>query len=159
MLTENLDDEELSDDEIIGEIKATFPNSEIDLFKRNNKFTGTLKIQFSSEDELQRAMESRVIIFDQRYRIERYKYKPRVIICAHCQTMSHVYRICESRLQGKPPRCGKCSETGHQSKDCNVQNENYKCCHCDGNHQTGAKECEVVQRTVDQLIERRQDGY
>ena len=159
VLTQNIEDEEMSDEEIISEIKATFPNAEIDLFKRDNRFTGTLKIQFNTEEELQRAIESRIIIFDQRCRIERYKYKPRVIVCGHCQTMSHVYRICESRLQGKPPRCGKCSATGHQTNECQASQKDYKCCLCEGNHQTGAKVCAVIKQTMDQLIERRQDGY
>ena len=66
VMTEDLEDEEYSDDDIISEVKETFPDVEVDLFKKDNKFTGTLKIQFSTEDELGRAMNNGIKLFPQK---------------------------------------------------------------------------------------------
>ena len=152
------DDTEIRDEEIIEEIKGTFPDAEIDLFKKDNKFTGTLKIKFNTEDELENALNSRLTLFQQRYKLEQYKYRPRVIICRYCQKLGHVSRICENRIKGNP-RCGKCAETSHETKDCPKQENDYKCCYCDGNHETGAKQCEFMKTKLEQIEERSQNGY
>ena len=159
VMTEDLEDEEYSDDDIISEVKETFPDVEVDLFKKDNKFTGTLKIQFSTEDELGRAMNNGIKLFQQKHKIERYNYKPRVIICKFCQRFSHVSRICESRLKGHDPKCGKCTDNDHETKDCEKQQKDYKCCHCEGNHETGSKDCEVMKLKLEELYDRTQNGY
>ena len=74
-----------SEEDIIQEITQKYPNCEVDLFKRSNKFTGTIKVTFSNEEELQDVLDNRIQIFEQIYLVERYKFKPRVIKCNHCQ--------------------------------------------------------------------------
>ena len=150
-------DEFTSEEDLINEIKSSYPDVKVDLFKRNDKFTGTLKIEFNTEEEYQRAVNDRVKIFYQKYIMERYEYKPRVIICKYCQMFNHVSRVCRNRLKGKP-RCGKCSSNDHETKDCIIEKEDYKCCHCEGNHETGAKECEVVKTKLDAINERAHNG-
>ena len=89
--------------------------------------------------------------------MERYQYRPRVVICKYCQIFNHVSRICGNKVKNKP-RCGKCSEYGHQTKDCEVEKEDFKCCHCEGNHETGSKECKVVKSKLDEINERSYNG-
>ena len=150
-------EDETSEEDVIEEIKATYPDAKVDLFKRNNQFTGTMKIEFNTEEDYQKAVDNRVQIFHQRYIIERYHYRPRVIICKYCQMFNHVSRICRNRLKGKP-RCGKCAGDDHETKDCIVEKESFKCCHCHENHETGSKECEVVKTKLDAIIERSHNG-
>ena len=83
-------DDETTEEDLINEIRSKYPNANVDLFKRNEKFTGTLKIEFNSEEEFQTALKNRVQIFEQRYIMERYHYRPRVIICKYCQKFGHV---------------------------------------------------------------------
>ena len=151
-------DDETSEEDLIDEIKSSYPQSTVSLFKRNDKFTGTLKIEFSTEEEFERAMKNRVKIFEQRYIMEKYNYKPRIIICKYCQIFGHVARVCRSKLKGKPARCGKCAEFNHETKDCMKDQENYKCCHCEANHETGAKNCEMMKNKLEEIKERRQNG-
>ena len=158
VFTEDLDDEEPSDDDIITEIKESYPDVVVDLFKKNEKFTGTLKIQFKTEDDLKGAMNSRIKIFDQYYKVERYIYKPRVIYCKYCQIFGHVYRVCENRLKGNKPKCGKCTEDSHETKDCDKNQNDYKCSHCQDSHETGSKNCKVMEAKLEEIIERSQNG-
>ena len=146
-----------TEEKIIDEIKVVYPNANVDLFKRNDKFTGTIKIEFSSEEEYEKARFDRVRIFQQRYIMDRYIYKPRVIICKYCQMFNHVARICRNKVKGRP-KCGKCSEGDHETKDCIKEKEEYKCCHCEGNHETGSKDCEVIKTKIDSINERSHNG-
>ena len=64
--------------------------------------------------------------------------------------LDHVATICRNRVSGSP-RCGKCAETGHETKDCVKRKESYKCSHCDRNHETGAKDCEVMKLKLEEI--------
>ena len=128
-----------SEDEIIEEINERYPRAEIDFFKRNDRFTGTIKIKFEKEEELQEAIENCIVIFNHRYIVEPYIFKPRVIKCHKCQIYGHLSRLCRSNRTV----CGKCKSEEHETKACTVTSENYQCFHCDGNHQAGDKECNI----------------
>ena len=96
-------------------------------------------------------MQNNVSIFNQRYRVEVYKPKPRIIKCNKCQRFGHVERICRE----DKPVCGKCTSRNHETKDCVVESENYKCHHCDGNHITGNNECEVMKEKMEERKNQR----
>ena len=129
-----------SDEDIKKEITGQYPNCEVDLFMKSDRFTGTMKVSFSKEEEYKDVMDNRIKIFRQRYVVEPYIFKPRVIKCNYCQKLSHVERLCRS----ENPVCGKCTSTDHETKDCEAAPEDYKCYHCNGNHETGHKECRVI---------------
>ena len=152
-------DEETTEDDIIEEIKSTYPDSKIDLFhnKATNLFTGTVKVEFEDDNQLEIAMSDRTNIFGQRYIMEKYNYRPRVIICRYCQEFGHIRRVCRNQLKGKHV-CAKCASKEHETKDCVVTQENYKCCHCEGNHEAGSLNCIIMKHKLDELIARSNNG-
>ena len=143
-----------SEEEIIEEITIKYPNCHVDLFKPGGVFNGTIKIGFESKEILEKALLDRITIFRQRYILERYKYRPRVIKCNLCQKFGHIERLC----RGNNPVCGKCCSKDHETKDCNESPDNYKCCHCQGNHESGSNKCDVVKQKL-QAILNRNNGY
>ena len=141
--------ENLSEQEIQDSIKQDYPDAFIELFQRNNRFTGTVKISFKNEESLNQALQQKIKISSQIYTVEIFKPKPRIIKCNKCQNFGHVSRLCNNN-----PVCGKCCSTTHETKDCEIQPENYKCAHCGGNHITGSYTCEKVKDKMDQLSKR-----
>ena len=122
----------MDETEMEEQIKTRYPVSKVDFFKRSGNFTGTIKLTFNSKDELKAALDQRVIaIRNQRYLIEEYKPSPRVVKCHRCQGFGHI----ASRCRSARPKCGKCCDETHETKDCssNVR----KCAHCNENHETG----------------------
>ena len=113
--------------------------------------TGSIKIICKSRSELLKIIEDKVSIFNQRFLVEEFIAKPKVIICAKCQKFGHIHSLCRSDT----PKCGKCSLTDHETKDCTVNHENYKCSHCDLNHQTGSKNCDIFKLKEDEINNRR----
>ena len=150
-------EEDIEEEEIIAELKSSYPDSDITLFKRNGKFTGTIKIGFQNHEELEQALENRPKIFDQRYIMEKYKNQPRVIICHYCQTPGHVERICRKKALKKHV-CGKCASLEHETKDCVVEEKDYKCFHCEGKHQCGHKKCPFIQQKLEEISARMNNG-
>ena len=151
-------DENTTEEDIINEILSSYPEANVDIFKRNDKFTGTIKIEFKSEEDFETAMKNRVKIFEQNYIMERYQYRPKVIICRYCQIFGHVYRVCGNRNKGYKPRCGKCTSTDHETKDCTKNPEEYKCSHCEKNHETGSRVCEVFKSKLESIEEGTHNG-
>ena len=140
------------EEDIEEEILTKYPDAKCEFFKKQNRFTGTIKITFKDEKALQNAIESRINIFNQKYVIEVFKMKPRVIKCNRCQKLGHVSRVCRA----PSPKCGKCGNS-HETTTCTVPSENYKCYHCAENHETGNSECEVMKQKLDEIKKRRQD--
>ena len=99
-----------------------------------------MKVTFPNEDTLNKVITDRFKIFQQRLIMDPYKPKPKVIKCHRCQRFGHISRLCRS----EKPKCGKCSSENHETTDCVVQPENYKCAHCNLNHITGHKECQIM---------------
>ena len=114
--------------------------------------TGTVKVTFNSQKDLQDVTLDRIKIFAQRYLMEEYKPSPRVIKCHRCQGFGHIARLCRSNL----PKCGKCGETSHESDSCT--SSVLKCAHCNENHITGDKSCKVMKQKLEQIKERYNYG-
>ena len=149
--------EDTDDDDIIRDIKQKYPNCEVDMFQKNGKFSGTIKIIFQGAQELEDALKERIMIQDVRYIIGKYIYKPRVVVCKYCQTIGHISRLCRNRERNKHV-CGKCSSKSHETKDCTVQPEDYKCYHCEGKHITGSKVCRIMIQKMEELTARHHNG-
>ena len=64
-----------------------------------------------------------------------------------CQTFGHVSRRCWNTDK---PICGKCGEQ-HETKDCEVNEQDFKCFHCNGNHITGSYSCEKMKEKLEQI--------
>ena len=112
----------------------------------------SLKIKFDKEEELQEVIENCITIFNHRFMVELYNFKPRVIKCNKCQKYGHLARLCQS-----VEICGKCKSKNHETRDCEEEKENYICYHCDGNHQAGDKECVEYQRIEAAIRNRKQN--
>ena len=141
-----------SDAEIEANIKSNYPNAPFELFKKDGKFTGMIKIKFRDENELKQVIDNKFTIFERKFTVEPFKQKPKVIKCNTCQKFGHISRLCRSNNN---PICGKCSEPGHESKDCNIPEEDYKCFHCHQNHITGSYKCGVVKEKLEDIISRQ----
>ena len=139
-------------EDIENEILTKYPVTKCEFFQRDGKFTGTIKVSFKDEKCLQTAIDSRVRIFNQVYILEMFKMKPRVIKCNRCQKIGHISRICRA----PSPKCGKCGNP-HETNSCIEPKENYKCCHCEQNHETGNSDCEKMKQKLDEIKSRRQD--
>ena len=148
----NLSEEEMADD-----IETNYPGVKYEFFKKENKFTGMIKVTFSESADLVNAISNKFHIDRRKYPIEEFKHKPRIIKCNICQMFGHVSLRCRNK-QNK--RCGKCSEKGHETKDCTANDDEIKCCHCEQtNHFTGSFSCPKVQEKCQQLLDRRNNGY
>ena len=135
------------ENEITAAVESQFPDAEVELFKRDKKFTGSIKVTFTSNDNLETAMANIVTINRGRYVMEKFNHQPRLIRCFNCHKFGHVVRLCH--LEGTV--CGKCTSRNHKTRDCTANAEQYKCFLCDGNHETGSKDCEVIKLKSEEL--------
>ena len=62
------------------------------------------------------------------------QYKARPQICKKCQMFYHSEKNCSGEIT-----CGRCSEKGHRTNECNETP--MKCPHCAGDHSAGNKQC------------------
>ena len=141
-----------TEEEIEEELRANYPCKEVTFFKKNGKYIGIIKVIFNTPEDLVKTTEERIKIFEQRYLVEEYIFKPRVIKCNKCQAFGHIARLCRST-----ERCGKCSEN-HDTKTCTVEPKDFKCFHCKGNHETGDKECPEMKNKEEQIKNRQHNG-
>ena len=146
--------EDLEETQIEQEIKAQFPDSRIELFTREDRFTGTVKIIFKNEGVLNKAIQEKCKLNGQVYIVDIFTPKPKVIKCNTCQRFGHVSRVCRNKNN---PVCGKCKGK-HETMNCEIPKEEYKCVHCDGNHITGSYTCEKVREKLEEILNRG-NGY
>ena len=134
--------DDVSEDEIIDDIVKQFPGVECDFFKRksDNKFSGMINVDFKSHTLLQQVITDEIKILSQRYIVEEFVRKSRVIKCNNCQSWDHVHRYCV-----KAAKCAKCGEN-HETRTCTV-NKGFVCCHCKGAHRAGSVNCKVYKRS------------
>ena len=150
-------DKDLEKEFITSEINKAYPDTETDLFMKNGKFMGVIKLTFKDQTAYDEAKKNGVIIENGKYIIEEYISKPRVIRCYRCQAYGHISRLCRS----KKVRCGNCCEEGHESKDCenNTDQSKPKCLHCKLDHRTGSNQCEHYRNVEDKIRTSYKYGY
>ena len=135
-------------DDIIEDIQKAYPDTTVDLFKKNHKFTGTVKLIFKDHQSYMKAVNDRGIrICGIKYLLEEYISRPRVIRCYRCQTYGHISNMCRA----KEARCGRCSQTGHESNNCSQVINNPVCFHCKGGHFTGANICKDFKQVEEKI--------
>ena len=146
----------MDEDEITESIEENYPDCRYKLFRKDGDFTGMIKVTFRNENELNAAITDKFKIGHSKFITEKFKQKPRVIKCNVCQMFGHVGRRCGNKDK---PVCGKCSQEGHETKDCEVPANLHKCFHCgEQGHITGSYKCIKVKEKLQILTSRRQDG-
>ena len=147
--------DDFTEEDIIESITENYPTAKYELFRNKNKeFTGMIKITFTDAEGLNKAIAEKFSIQHQKYIIEPFIFKPRVIKCNNCQKFGHISRICKSKDN---PICAKCGKN-HKTDDCESPEEEFKCYHCGKNdHITGNYSCEKIKEKLQQLLD-RQDG-
>ena len=135
--------DDLSEADIESSIKSMFPEAECDFFKRKSdgKFTGMIKVDFRDRETLQKVTKDRLTIGSQRYIVEEYKRKSRVVKCNKCQGWGHIHRYCN-----REPKCGKCSAK-HETESCTIIS-GFKCAHCNEDHKAGSSVCKVFREKM-----------
>ena len=110
--------------------------------KRSDKsFNGMIKLEFSSREAMMKVITDKIKLCHQRYIVEEYKRKSRVIKCNKCQGWGHIHRYCT-----KSAKCGKCAEN-HESNSCSITS-GFKCAHCNEDHQAGSFDCAVYKEKL-----------
>ena len=71
-------------------------------------------------------------------------FTSRPMMCHKCQGYGHTVKRCDNEKV-----CRKCAEEGHDKENCEKSENEYKCCHCAGQHMAGSKECAKQQREID----------
>ncbi|KAL5265903.1 hypothetical protein ACHWQZ_G006532 [Mnemiopsis leidyi] len=104
--------------------------------RSDQSFNGMIKLEFSSREAMMDVVKNKIRFCNQRYIVEEFKRKSRVIKCSKCQGWGHIHRYCKN-----PPKCGKCAEN-HESKSCTITS-GFKCAHCKKDHQAGSFDCAV----------------
>ena len=115
--------DDVTEEEIKEEISAEYPGTECEFFKKNGEFMGIIKVKFEKPEELNDVLFNRMSIYNQRYKVEKYQPKRRLLRCMKCQMFGHVARLCTS---GKIV-CGKCTSNKHQTYQCKASEADYKC--------------------------------
>ena len=122
--------------EILTNYKGVITKCEFQKKRSDESFNGMIKIEVSSREDLLKLIKDRVKFLNQRYIVEEYHRKSRVVKCHKCQGWGHIQRYCK-----KDPKCGKCAEK-HESKTCTITS-GFKCAHCSLNHMAGSADCKI----------------
>ena len=145
----------LTEEEMEESIEANYPGARYELFKKDGKFLGLIKVTFKEEQQLKEAIENKFKLCNRLYMTEKFKHKPRVIKCNICQGFGHTSVPCRRKLQ---PNCAKCGQN-HETVNCTVAEDEHKCFHCNSKeHKTGSYKCKKVQEILEGLTTARQDG-
>ena len=147
----------VNSDRTIEEMEEEIKNSydcEVEFFKKKDRFTGTIKIKFNNGDEYQNALSNRIRIFEQIYIMEEFVFRPRIVMCQNCLKYGHPTRLCDSKTV-----CGHCKSQEHGTDDCEIDEQEYKCYHCDGKHPTFHRSCIVQQAKEEQIKSRFNNGW
>lgn len=144
--------DDISENDIKEAIKSKCPAAECDFFKRRSdgKFNGMIKVDFKTRSDLLDAIDDKIVICSQRYIVEEYQRKSRVIKCNKCQGWGHIYRFCNN-----DPKCGKCADK-HETSTCEITG-GFKCAHCQEAHKAGSSECKVFKQKMAQFSSNRND--
>ena len=133
------DEEEMRKD--IQEKYPSVTSCEFQKRRADQSFNGMIKLEFSSREVMMEVIRDKIRFCNQRYIVEEFKRKPRVIKCSKCQGWGHIHRYCKNA-----PKCGKCAEN-HETKSCTITS-GFKCAHCKKNHQAGSYECAVYKEKL-----------
>ena len=137
-------DNNLTNEEVTTYIRADFPNATARRFVNGRGPTHVVLVSFNSNEDLQKALGSRICIGDVIHRFQVYDVRPRVIQCYNCYQYNHIGRNCNRKMT-----CPVCTGE-HKESDCNVkknqQTDKFKCTNCQGNHSAVDRSCAVYKK-------------
>ena len=132
--------DDIEENEVTTNLKSKYGDKIVScelMRKRSDKsFSGMIKVEFDSRGSLMDMIQDRISLGNQRYIVEEFRRKPRVIKCNKCQSWGHIHRYCT-----KAAKCGKCAGD-HETISCE-KTSGFKCAHCGKDHCAGSYSCEV----------------
>lgn len=152
-------DPELTEEEILKEIR-TSNGSKVEKVQRikirdrddASKLinSGRIVLTFSAN-----TVPDYVYLFHTRVKVEPYIGK--LIQCYKCFRFHHLSLQCSL----KAPICCNCGNSQHTSEACTIEEEQYKCINCKGNHRATHKDCPYrkQQFEIKKLVVRRNISY
>ena len=137
-------------------VEEHYPGTVLDFFKRNDRYTGTVKLIFNDHNMYAKVMEEGGLkAGGVKYRMEQFHVRAKVIRCYKCQGYGHI----ATRCRAKEARCGKCCQTGHESNTCIAEITNPTCFHCKGSHFTGSKVCQEFKLVEEKINSQPKYGF
>ena len=127
----------VTEEELLQHLKVHNSSEQIDIIKtqRLNKKvdnqwvpSASVKIIFAGE-----VLPEAVTIMHSYYRIKPFVGLP--LICYNCQRPGHIATNCTSKM-----RCLRCGDE-HKKEQCTIQEEDFKCANCKGNHKSNSLNC------------------
>ena len=119
-------------------------------------FSGTVKVTFIDRKSLEKTAGTKIMINNQRAKVEEWHQKPKIKYCYKCLMFGHVSHRCRSKKR----KCGKCSSDGHEMKDCIITDQSrFKCGHCGAKHATGAYNCPRMEDEMEKYKSQPHHGY
>ena len=107
---------------------------------REGNVLGTVKINFKTNDEFQKAIKKGIFLFNEHFNAEVFIHKPRAHQCYNCKQFGHPAKWC-----AKKEMCEYCASEGHTGKDCIIKGEihDYVCANCKGHHSATYHKCPI----------------
>ena len=142
-------DKDFTDDEITENIQQQFPHARARRFINKYGPTHCVLLTFKSKQDLDKANNSKVVIFDIPFRVRAYESRRTIVQCYNCYGFKHIAAHCR-----KKKVCPYCSQQ-HSEEDCLIKKDKvsgqYKCANCKGNHTSMDKNCEHYKQMLQNL--------
>jgi hypothetical protein len=114
-------------------------------FNKNDEYK-IIKVQFSNEQSMNKVINDGLLLWYNKFKVEKYIQPIKPIQCFNCQKFGHFSAKCEV----KTSICVKCGGT-HKLADC--QSDQIKCANCKENHTSSYAGCKIFQKQVKEKIE------
>lgn len=119
--------------------------------RKPNQKVATLRVFHRTAKSANTILKQGAYVFNKRVEPKRPHREP--IRCLRCHKFGHERRDCKS----PNAYCGKCSLT-HETEDCNVTRESFKCINCLGTHPSFDRECPSFWERRQQMDQRRPEN-
>ena len=114
-------------------------------FNKNDDYK-VIKIQFSNEQALNKLINDGLLLWYNKFKVEKYIQPIKPIQCFNCQKFGHFSAKCEM----KASTCVKC---GGEHKVAECRSSLIKCANCKENHTSNYAGCKIYQKQVKEKIE------
>lgn len=101
----------------------------------HNAETGSMRLECTDIETAQSLISKGMYVGSVFYRCERPHSRPSLKRCFRCQELGHFSYNCQAET-----KCGKCGSS-HDTRECQKQEEQYRCIHCKGRHGVWSMAC------------------